>query len=71
MDALQKLNIEVWLGERPKLPLKNEKGEFEQGKDQSLLFSDGKVVAYDLIVSITEQRYPSRLFRTCPNEQVT
>lgn len=70
MDALQKLNIEVRLGERPKLPLKNEKGESEQGNDQSLRFSDGKVVVYDLIVRIMEQRYLSRLFRASPNEQV-
>ncbi|EFE43000.1 AMID-like mitochondrial oxidoreductase, putative [Trichophyton verrucosum HKI 0517] len=61
MDALQKLNIEVRLGERPKLRFRNEKGESEQEKDQSLLFSDGKVVAYDLIVPCTGHRPNSDL----------
>ncbi|EFR04579.1 oxidoreductase [Nannizzia gypsea CBS 118893] len=61
MAALQKLDVEVWLGERPQLPSGDKEGWSGQTKDQSLLFSDGKVVAYDLIVPCTGHRPNSDL----------
>lgn len=53
LAALEKMEIEVLLKERPQLaPFKhNIDEELEQDKNQALTFSDGRVVPYDLVVS--------------------
>lgn len=61
--ALEKLGVEVLLKERPQLaPFKhNIDEELEQDKNQALTFSDGRVVAYDLVIPCTGQRPNSDL----------
>ncbi|KAF4974635.1 hypothetical protein FZEAL_8494 [Fusarium zealandicum] len=58
LEALEKLEVDVLLGERPQLPPPNDnaKEELEQEKGQTLLFSGGRAIEYDLIIPCTGQR---------------
>ncbi|KAJ3536858.1 hypothetical protein NM208_g1932 [Fusarium decemcellulare] len=55
--ALDRLGVDVILGERPQLPPPKEtiEEELEQDRKQTLLFADGRAIDYDLIVRLIQE----------------
>ncbi|KAF4955423.1 hypothetical protein FSARC_11855 [Fusarium sarcochroum] len=65
LAALQALGVDVLLGERPQLPSTkdNFEDELEQDKRQTISFSDGRSIDYDLIIPCTGQSPNSGLLQ--------